>query len=109
MLVVVDLVTDVAVAPVGVVDVVLVGDDRMATAILVHVHVPRVCDMRGGIGSLLVDVIAVDEVDVAVVQEVDVILVRHGRVPAEAVVDVRVLVEPKMLGGVSHRYLRLSR
>ena len=99
---------DVPVVPVDVVDVLLVVDDRMAAAILVHVHVSRVCDMHD-VDGLFVDVVTVDEVDVAVVQEVHMIVVRNGRVPAEAVVDMWVLVEGMMRGGVGHRYLRLSR
>ncbi len=109
MLVVVHVVTGVAVVPVDVIDVVPVGDDRMAAAILVHVHVPRVRDVRDWIGGFLVYVITVDEVDVAVVQEVDVTLVRHRRMPAARVMDVRMLVGSKMLSVASHRYLHPPR
>jgi hypothetical protein len=109
VLVVVDFVPGVAVIPVDVVDVVQVGDGRMAAAVLVHVHVSGVRDVPDSLCGLLVDVIAVDEVDVAVVQEVHVILVRNGRVPAEAVVDMSVLIERMMRGGVGHRYLHPPR
>ena len=45
VLVVVDVVPSVAVVPVDVVDVVLVGDGRVSAAVLVHVHVSRVRDV----------------------------------------------------------------
>jgi hypothetical protein len=109
VLVVVDFVPGVAVVPVDIVDVIQVGDGRMAAAVLVHVHVSGVRNVPDSLHGLLVDVIAVDEVDVAVVEEVHVILVRNDRVPAEAVVDMRVLVEPMMRGGAGHRYLHPPR
>jgi hypothetical protein len=109
VLVVVDFVPGVAVVPVDVVDVVQVGYGRMAAAVLVHVHVSGVRDVPDSLYGLLVDVIAVDEVDVAVVEEVHVILVRNGRVSAEAVVDMRVLIERMMRGGAGHRYLHPPR
>jgi hypothetical protein len=101
-----DVVTGVAVVPVRVVDVVPMDNDRMAAAILMHVHVPGVRDVGRGICRRLVHVIAMDVVDMAVMQEVGVILVRHRRMPAEALVDVRVLLDRMMGGGVGHRYLR---
>jgi hypothetical protein len=109
VLVVVDVVPGVAVVPVDVVDVVQVRDGFVAAVILVHVHVSGVGDVPDTLRGLLVDMIAVDEVDVAVVEEVDVVLVRHGRVPAEAVVDMRVLVEWVMRGVAGHRDLHPPR
>ena len=109
VLVVVDFVPGVAVVPVDVVDMVQVGHGRMAAAVLVHVHVSGVRDVPDSPYELLVDVIAVDEVDVAVVEEVHVILVRNGRVPAEAIVDMGVLIERMMRGGAGHRYLHPPR
>jgi hypothetical protein len=97
------------VVPVDVVDVAQVGDGRMAAAVLVHVHVSGVRDVADRLCGLLVDVIAVHEVDVAVVHVVHVILVRNGRVPAEAVVDMRVLIERTMRGLAGHRYLHPPR
>jgi hypothetical protein len=105
VLVVVDFVSGVAVVPVDVVDVVQVGDGRMAAGVLVDVHVSGVRDVPDSLGGLLVDVIAVDEVDVAVVEEVHVILMGNGRMPAEAVVDMRVLIERMMRGPAGHRFL----
>jgi len=101
-----DVVTGVAVVTVHVVDVVPVADDRMAAAILVDVHVACVGDVSRRTRGRLVHVIAVDVVDMAVMQEVGVILVRHRRMSTEALVDVRVLLDRMMRGGVSHRYLR---
>ena len=109
MLVVVDFVPGVAVVPVDVVDVVQVGDGRMAAAVLVHVHVSGVRDVPDSLYGLLVDLIAVDGVDAAVVEDVHVIPVRNGRVPAEGVVDMRVLIERMMRGGAGHRYLHAPR
>jgi hypothetical protein len=109
VLVVVDVVPGVAVVPVDVVDVAQVGDGRMAAAVLVHVHVSGVRDVADRLCGLLVDVIAVHEVDVAVVDVVHVILVRNGRVPAEAVVDMRVLIVRMMRGVAGHRYLHPPR
>jgi hypothetical protein len=109
VLVVVDVVTGVAVVPVDVVDVVPVGDDCMAAAIRVHVHVPRVRDVGRGTCGLLVHVIPVNVVDMAVMQEVDMIFVLHRRVSAVALVDVRVLLDRMVRGGVGHRYLRPPR
>jgi hypothetical protein len=98
-------VSRVAVVPVDVVDVVQVGDGRMAAADLVHVHVPGVRDVPDSLNGLLVDVIAMDEVDVAVVEIVHVVLVRNGHVPAETVVEVRVRLD-RMMRGFGHRFLR---
>ena len=109
MLVVVDVVPGVAVVPVDVVDVVQVGYGRMAAAVLVHVHVSGVRDVPDSLYRLLVNVIAVDEVDVAVVEVVHVVLVRNCRVPAEAVVDMGVLIERMMRGVAGHRYLHAPR
>jgi hypothetical protein len=97
------------VLPVDVVDVVQMGDGRMAAAVVVHVHVSGVRHVRDGLCRLLVDMIAVDEVDLAVMQEVHVVLVRDGRVAAETVVDMRVLIERLMRSGAGHRYLRPPR
>ena len=88
-----------AVVPVDIVNVVPMGDDLMAATVLVHVHVPCVIDVPDEIRWLLVHVIIVDDVYVTVVEEVHVILVRHGRVPAEAVVDMRVPIDRKMWAG----------
>jgi hypothetical protein len=71
--------------------------------------VSGVRDVPDSLYGLLVDVIAVDEVDVAVVKEVHVILVRNDRVPAEAVVDMGVLIVRMMRGGAGHRYLHPPR
>jgi hypothetical protein len=112
VLVVVDVVPRVAVVPVDVVDVVLVGDRGVPAAVLVHVHVPGVRDVSfraRGNALRIVHVVFVDVVDVPVVQEVDVVLVRHRGVAAEAVVHVRVLLERVMGDGVGHRNLRASR
>jgi hypothetical protein len=72
-------------------------------------HVSGVRGVRDGVDGLLVDVIAVNAVDVAVVEEVHVIPVRNGRVPAEAVMDMRVLAMGLMRAGPGHRYLRPPR
>jgi hypothetical protein len=109
VLVVVDVVPGVAVIPVDVVDVVLVGDRGVAAAGLVHVHVPEVRDVRFGGRERDVHVVLVDVVDVAVVQEVHMVLVRHGGVAAEAIVHVGMRVERAVRGGVGHRFLRHSR
>jgi hypothetical protein len=109
VLVVVDVVPDVAMVPVDVVDVVLVGDGRVPAAVLVHVHVAGVSEMRAGGPWRVVHVVLVDVMDVTVVQEVHVVLVRHRGVPAEAVVRVGMPVERAVWGGVGHRVLRRSR
>jgi hypothetical protein len=113
VLVVVDVVARVAMVAVDVVEMVLVGDRRVAAAILVHVHVPRVRDV--GVGASkgarehavqVVDVVLVNVVDVAVVEEVHVILVRHRGMAAEAIVHVRMLLQRLVGNGVNHRNLR---
>jgi hypothetical protein len=112
VLVVVNVMARVAVVPVDVVDVVLVSDSGVAAAILVHVHVPRVGDMRFGAREhavQVVHVVFVNVVDVAVVQEVHVVLVRHRGVAAEAVVHVGMLLQRLVGNGVGHRFLRRSR
>jgi hypothetical protein len=112
VLVVVDVVPRVAMVAMDVVEVVLVGNGRVAAAILVHVHVPRVCDVRVGAREhaiQVVDVVLMDVVDVAVVEEVHVVLVRHRGVAAETVVDVGVLLQGPVGSAVSHRYLRAPR
>jgi hypothetical protein len=108
VLVVVDVVPGVAVVPVDVVDVVLVGDGTVPATVLVHVHVPGVREVVTG-ALRFVHVVLVDMVDVAFVQEVHVILVGHRGVPAEAVVHVGVGVERTVRDGVGHRFLRRSR
>jgi hypothetical protein len=108
VLVVVDVMPDVAVVPVDEVDVILVGDRGVPAAVLVDVHVPGVRDVRPRhLG--VVDVVLVDVVDMPVVQEVDVVLVRHRGVAAEPVVHVRVQLEGVVRGGIGHRNLRPSR
>jgi len=111
-----DMVPRVAVVPVDVVEMVLVRDHRVAAAVLVNVHVPRVRNV--GVGARkgarkhavqVVDVVFVNVVDVAIVQEVHVVLVRHRGVAAEAVVYVGVLLERLVGSGVGHRYLRAPR
>lgn len=111
-----DVVPRVAVVAVDVVEMVLVGDHRVAAAVLVHVHVPRVRNV--GVGARkgarehavqVVHVVFVNVVDVAIVQEVDVVLVRHRGVAAEAVVHVVMLLERLVGSGVGHRYLRSPR
>jgi hypothetical protein len=128
VLVVVDMVPGVAVITVHVVEMALVGDRHVATAILVHVHVPRMRDVgawaRGHALQVVdvvlvhvvdmavveeVHVVLVDVVDVAVVEEVHVVLVWHRGVAAEAVVHVGVLLQRLMRSGVDHRYLRAPR
>jgi hypothetical protein len=116
VLVVVDVVPRVAVIAVDVVEMVFVGDRCVAAAVLVHVHVPRVRNVSAGAGKgarehvvQVVHVVLVDMVNVAVVEEVHVVLVRHRGVAAEAVVDVRVLLQRPVGSGVGHRYLRAPR
>jgi len=112
VLVVVDVVSGVAMIPVDVVEVVLVGHRDVPAAIPVDVHVARVRDVAARDVHdpvRLVDVVLVDVVDVPVVQEVDVVLVRHRGMPAVAVVDVRVLRDRVVNGGVGHRNLRRPR
>jgi len=109
VLVVVDVVPRVAVVAVDVVQVVVVGHRAVPAAGLVDVHVPGMRNVAGrrSRGAFdLVDVVLVDVVDVAVVQEVDVVVVRDGGVPAEPVVDVLVLPEGVVGGGVGHQVLR---
>jgi hypothetical protein len=112
VLVVVDVMPGVAMVAVDVVDVVLVGDRGVPAAILVDVHVAGVREVAPRDGEDLVGVvhvILVDVVDVPVVQEVDVVLVGDRGVPAEPVVDVRVLLDGMMRDGVGHRNLRVPR
>jgi hypothetical protein len=81
----------------------------VATAILVHVHVPRMRDVgvrARGNALQVVDVVLVHVVDVAIVEEVHVVLVWHRSVAAEAVVHVGVLLQGLMGSGVGHRCLR---
>jgi hypothetical protein len=106
------VVPGVAVVPVDVVDVVLVGDRGVAAADLVHVHVPLVGDVRFGAREhafQVVHVVFVNVVDVAVVQEVHVVLVLHRGMAAEAVVRVGMLLQRLVGNGVGHRFLRRSR
>jgi hypothetical protein len=112
VLVVVDVVPGVAVITVHVVEMALVGDRHVATAILVHVHVPRMRDVgvrARGNALQVVDVVLVHVVEMAIVEEVHVVLVRHRGVAAEAVVHVGVLLQRLMRSGVDHRYLRAPR
>jgi hypothetical protein len=112
VLVVVDVMPGVAVVPVDVVEVVLVGDRGMPAAVLVDVHVAVVREVAHRDGEDLVDVVhvvLVDVVDVPVVQEVDVALVGDRGMPTEPVVNVRVLLDGVMRGGVGHRNLRFPR
>ena len=112
MLVVVDVMPGVAMVAVDVVDVVLVGDRGVPTAVLVDVHVAgvRQVEVRGiEHGVEVVHVILVDVVDVPVVQEVDVVLVGHRGVPAVPVVHVGMLPERVVGNGFCHRDLRAPR
>jgi hypothetical protein len=112
VLVVVDVVPGVAMLAVDIVEVALVGDRDVAAAIPVDVHVAGVLEVALGRvddGVDVVNVVLVDVVDVPVVQEVDVILVRDRGVPAVPVVDVRVLLEGVVRGGIGHRNLRPPR
>jgi hypothetical protein len=111
-----DVMPRVAVVAVDVVEVAFVGDRHVTTALLVHVHVPRVGNVGGGAcnGSRehpvqVVHVVLVNVVNVAVMEEVHVVLVRHRRVAAEAVVDVGVLLQRPVGSVVGHRYLRAPR
>jgi hypothetical protein len=109
VLVVVDVVPRVAMIPVDVVEVVLVGHRDVPAAIPVDVHVARVREVAARDVDdpvRVVDVILVDVVDVPVVQEVDVVIVRHRGMPAVAVVDVRVLRERVVRRRGGHRNLR---
>jgi hypothetical protein len=100
VLVVVDVVPRVAMVAVDVVEMVLVGDRRMAAAVLVHVHVPRVRN---------VEVWSSRGVREHAVQVVHVVLVRYRGVAAEAIVDVSVQLQRPVGSGVGHRYLRAPR
>jgi hypothetical protein len=93
VLVVVTAMGCVTMVPVEVVVVVVVGDGRVPAAGPVDVHVADVNDVEiSGLdrGSHLA---VHDVVDLPVVQEVDVVVVGHGRMSAEAVMGVRVIVE----------------
>ena len=112
MLVVVDVVPGVPVVAVDVVQVALVRERDVPASLRVDVHVAGMREVAcGEIADRVdvVDVILVDVVDVPVVQEVDVILVGNGGVPAEPVVDVRVLLERQVRNRIGHRNLRRPR
>jgi hypothetical protein len=109
VLVVVDVVAGVAVVPVDVVDVILVGDRGVPATVIVHVHVTGVLEMLVGGRERVVHVVLVDMMDVTVVQEVHVVLVGHRGMAAEAVVQVGMQVRRAVRGGVGHRFLRRSR
>jgi hypothetical protein len=112
VLVVVDVVPGVPVVAVDVVQVALVRDRDVPAPLRVDVHVAGMREVaRRNVDQPVdvVDVVLVDVVDVPVVQEVDVVLVGHGGVPAEPVVDVRVLFERQVGSGIGHRNLRRPR
>ena len=91
MLVVVVVVDRVHVLAVPVVGVPRVGQELVTAGRPVDMHVAAVrqVDVVSGDPSLI-DVIAVGMMEMAVVQEVDVVPMGHLRVPAPAVVQVRV-------------------
>jgi hypothetical protein len=83
------LVRRVAVPVVQIVDVALVGDGHVTTALTVDVRVVLVLDMA--LRDALVDVALVDDMQVPVVHVVDVALVRDGHVTTALAVDVGVV------------------
>jgi hypothetical protein len=96
-----DVMADVAVIAVDIVDVVAVDDRFVAAPVGVDVHVPGVGQVKPcpvDRGPRVVHVVVMDVMDLPVVEEVHVSLVRDGGVAAEAVVDVRVLVETAVRG-----------
>lgn len=103
-----DLVPGVAVVPMNVVDVALVGDGLVPAARVVHVHVPDVLQVLPG-GYRLVHVVLVNVVNVAVVQEVDVVTVRYRGVATEPVVQVWMRIRRSVSRSVGHRNLRPAR
>src|SRR5207244_9281206 len=100
VLVPVVVVGGVTVPVVHVVDVVIVADGLVATALAVLVVVRRVRDM--GVGRALVPVAVVLTMGMAVVEVVGVVVVTHGHVPAIGVVRVSVVVAGMSVVGGCH-------
>lgn len=102
MLVVVGLVRRVTVPPMQVVDVVVMGDDRMPAVSGVDVHMCAVRQMRlvDWLFAIrqLIDVVGAGPVHVAVVQVVDMVLMWDRGVATPLVVDMSMVIDRRVDG-----------